>query len=46
MKKKIKVLLEMKKYFEEMRDTCDKMLEYTNKELKRIRKKNETRNYN
>lgn len=39
MKSKKKVLLEMKKYFEEMKITCEKMLEYTNKELNKIRKK-------
>ena len=37
MRDKETVLLEMKKYFEEMKETCEKMLFYTNRELKKIR---------
>jgi len=36
-RKKLKVLLNMKKYFEEMKETCEKMLGYTNKELKKLK---------
>lgn len=37
MKTKLKALLEMKKYFEEMKLTCEKMLELTNKELTKVK---------
>lgn len=32
--KKIESLLDMKKYFKEMKITCDRMLYYVNRELK------------
>lgn len=38
-KNKLKALLDMKKYFEEMKETCEKMLEHTNKEIEKIKRR-------
>lgn len=41
MKKRTKkqALLELKKYFEEMKETCEKMIEIADRKLKKIEKK-------
>lgn len=35
--KRIKILKKLKKYFTEMRETCDSMIEHADKELKRLK---------
>jgi len=37
--KKIKSLRQMKRYFEEMKETCEKMLYYSNLELGKLKRR-------